>query len=192
MENSFNTGTVETLKKGETLLVNARKVKGGKLHLEFAEIINFNNKGENVLSILNKSDDRFSSNARRAWITAEQSDATESFGVSFGDDADWYAAERGEMLELNILNPVINETRCRLVINETVEPTEWQTENLETAAKRKGKGGDFITHNGDYIFSNTDIILSSRGTDNMHVFLEADSTVVKRDVSERVSIGSMI
>ena len=37
--NTINSGSLEDLKSGETLLVNARQVNGGKLHLEFAEII---------------------------------------------------------------------------------------------------------------------------------------------------------
>ena len=54
MENTLNSGSLETLKFGETLLVNARKVKNDKIHLEFAEIIN-NQSAVNVLGLLNKS-----------------------------------------------------------------------------------------------------------------------------------------
>ena len=192
MANQLNTGNLDTLKKGETLLVNARKVKGGKIHLEFAEVIKTSEKGENVLSILNKSDDRFSSNARRSWVTAEPTDASESFGIPFGEDAEWYASEKGEMLELNILNPTINGTRCRVLVNETTEPSEWQAENLDTSAKRKGKGGDFITHNGDYIFSNTEITLTDKATDKMHTFLEPDSTTVSVTETVHEGLTSMI
>ena len=183
MANQLNTGSLDTLQKDQTLLVNARKVNGDKLQLEFAEIVKVNDRGENVLSILNKSDDRFSSNARRAWVTAEPSDATDSFGVSFGPDAAWYASEKGEMLELNILNPMIKDTRCRVLVSETTEATDWQQENLSKSAKRKGKEGEYITHNGDYIFSNTEVALTNKPTTDMHIMLEPDSVNVKAPVA---------
>jgi hypothetical protein len=178
MANQLNTGSLDSLQKGQTLLVDARKVAGGKIQLGFAEIIKVNDRGENVLSILNKSDDRFSSNARRSWSTAEPSDAEEVFGLNFGADAGWYASEKGEMLELNVLNPKINGTRLRVIVDETTEPTEWQADNLERSAKRKGKNGAFITNNGDYIFSNTEVILTDKDTDTMHVFLAPDNTTI--------------
>lgn len=177
--NQLNTGSLESLKKSDTLLVSARKVNGGKMQLEFAEIVSTTDRGVNLLAMLNKSDDRFSSNARRAWMTAEPTDAEELFQINFGPDAGWYASEKGEMLELNILNPVINDARCRIVVDETTEPNEWQEANIETSAKRKGKEGDFITHNGDYIFSNTLVTLTNKNTDDMHVFLEPDSVTLK-------------
>tara|TARA_Y100000593_G_scaffold36740_1_gene71348 strand:+ start:1395 stop:1979 length:585 start_codon:yes stop_codon:yes gene_type:complete len=184
MANQLNTGSLESLQKGQTLLLEARKVSGGKIQLEFAEIIKTNDRGENVLSILNKSDDRFSSNARRSWSTAEPIDAEEAFGVNFGADAGWYASEKGEMLELNILNPTINGNRCRVLVNETTEPNEWQAENIERSAKRKGKEGPFITHNGDYIFSNTEVVLNNGNTDDLHVFLAPDSTTLQAAVTQ--------
>ena len=173
MENT-TTGSLDSLKYGETLLISARKVKNDKIHLEFAEIIN-NQTAINVLGLLNKSDDSFSNRARRAWVTAEPTDATEFFGVDFGPTADWYMSDKGEMLDLNILNPTMNEVRCRLAIDETIEGTEWQNDNIETAAKRKGKDGDYITHLGAYIFSNTSIVLSE--TDPTHNVLEPDTAI---------------
>jgi hypothetical protein len=194
MKNQLNTGSLDTLKKGETLLVNARQVANGKIHLEFAEIIKVNEKGENVLALLNKSDDRFSSNARRTWITAEPADATDHLGVDFGAQAPWYVSERGEMLDLNILNPLIKGSRCRVVVEESTEPTEYQADNLDKSAKRKGKGGEFITHEGNYIFSNTTIALTNESTEKMHIFLTPDSVTTKLGQTSDMShsIGTMI
>ena len=164
-------GSLDSLKHGETLLVNARKVKNDKIHLEFAEIVN-NQTAVNVLGLLNKSDDAFSNRARRAWVTAEPTDATEYFGINFGPTADWYMGDKGEMLDLNILNPTMNDIRCRLKIEETIEGTDWQNDNITTAAKRRGKDGDYITHLGAYIFSNTSVVLSE--VEAEHELLEAD------------------
>ena len=122
--------------------------------------------------MLNKSDDAFSNRARRAWVTAEPTDATEYFGINFGPTADWYMGDKGEMLDLNILNPTMNDIRCRLKIEETIEGTDWQNDNITTAAKRRGKDGDYITHLGAYIFSNTSVVLSE--VEAEHELLEAD------------------
>jgi len=184
MENTLNSGSLDSLKHGETLLVSARKVANDKIHLEFAEQIKATT-SVNVLSLLNRSDDRFSSNARRAWVTAEPIDATELFNLDFGPTAEWYMSDKGEILDLNILNPTMSGTRCRILIEETIDGTEWQNENVKTAAKRKGKDGDYITHLGAYVFSNTTVILSDvADTTEMHNLLEADTAVTKTQVKE--------
>jgi len=173
-KNQLNSGSLETLKQGQTLLVSARKVNGGKLHLEFAEVIEKKGQAQNILAMLNASDERFSSSARRAWITAEPADATKLFGVDLGPAAAWEMTEKGEVLFLNILNPSIDGTRCRIQIIETTEATEWQEANADRAAKRKGKEGPFITHEGNYIYSNTNVVTSDVAP--THTILQPDST----------------
>ena len=172
-----NKSAIDALKKGDTLLVNARKVKNNKIHLEFAEIISATTKPMSALGLLNKSDERFSSSARRCWLTAEPADASDVFGVNFGNDADWEMTPKGEMLELNMLNPVVDGERVRVMVSETTEPDAYQADNIETRAKRKGKEGDFIKHNGDYIFSNTLVIITNEVVE--HVLLTSDDSVAK-------------
>lgn len=183
MANQINSGSLDTLKKGDTLLVNARKVNGGKIQLEFAEIIKANSTGVNVLALLNKSDDRFTSGARRCWMSVEVVDAEELLSINLGNDQAWYTnAKQQEILDLNVLNPMMHETRMRVLITESTEPTEYQQDNWETQAKRRGKDGDYITHNGDYIFTQSTIILTNGVTDEAHTFLEPDSTSLKTKV----------
>jgi hypothetical protein len=124
-------------------------------------------------------------------MTAEPNDATKHLGIDFGLTNDkWYMSEKGEVMDLNVLNPTINNIRCRLVINETTEATDWQADNVETSAKRRGKDGDYITHKGNYIFSNTTIILTD--DEPTHTVLEADEIAadntedVTSDVQESV------
>ena len=82
--------------------------------------------------------------------------------------------------------------KIRIQITETIEPTEWQKDNIETAAKRAGRDGDFITHNGDYIFSNSSIVLLNPEDEEdkiTHSFLKPDSRTVslekiKEDIEE--------
>ena len=183
-DNQLNSGSIDTLKKGDTLMVSARKVNGGKISLEFAEIIETSDRLVSALTILNKSDDRFSSRPRRAWVSAEPSDASELFNVNFEDDGEWYDSEKGEMMDLDVLNPTYNGQRFRVQINETVEGTQWQIDNADVAAKRRGKGGDFITHNGEYIYSNGDIVLVDKGDDVTHTYLQADTTTIENATKE--------
>jgi len=189
--NTINSGSLEDLKAGDTLLVNARQVNGGKLHLEFAEIIQINAKPMNALTLLNKSDERFSSSARRSWLTAEPADATEVLGINLGSDAAWEVTEKGEMLELNILNPAYNNVRFRVVVDETTTASEWQEENIETAAKRKGKDGDYITHEGKYIFSNTDVVMTNEETKELHTFLQPDSITIEAEGKASVTTSKL-
>ena len=88
--------------------------------------------------------------------------------------------ERGEMMELNILNPSYNGERFRLQINETVQGTQYQLDNIETSAKRRGKDGEFITHDGNYVFSNTEVVMVSKNEDVNHTYLETDSQNISK------------
>tara|TARA_R100001463_G_scaffold25650_2_gene60626 strand:- start:11434 stop:12027 length:594 start_codon:yes stop_codon:yes gene_type:complete len=178
-KNQLNSGSIDTLEVGQTLLISARQVSNGKISLEFAEKVTSKDRPVSALTILNASDDRFSSGARRGWASAEPVDASSTFNVNFGDDGEWYTSERGEMMDLDILNPEFNGMRFRVQITETTEPTEWQAENLERAAKRAGKDGDYITHSGDYIFSNSDMIVLPEGEEPKHTWLTADTERLK-------------
>tara|TARA_R110002051_G_scaffold40946_3_gene84864 strand:- start:375 stop:971 length:597 start_codon:yes stop_codon:yes gene_type:complete len=186
----YATGTMDTLNPGDTLLVGARKVNSGKIQLEFAEIVQTSDRPVSLLTILNRSDERFATRARRCWVTAEPNDASETFEVNFGDDGDWYMSEKGEVMDLNILNPVINETRMKLRIVETTTPNKWQEQNLETSAKRRGKEGDYITHKGDYIFSNTMMVLSN--DDVQHILLESDTEAVIVESKETNTVAAKL
>ena len=172
-------GSVDTLNPGETLLCGARKVASGKIQLEFAEIVETSDRPVSLLTLLNKSDDRFATRARRAWITAEPLDASEAFDINFGDDGDWYMSEKGEVMDINMLNPTYNDVSMKLRIFETTTPNKWQETNLETSAKRRGKDGDYITHNGEYIFSNTDMVLTDGEVS--HILLESDEVAVSTE-----------
>ena len=173
--NQLKSGSLESLEVGQTLLVGARQVANGKISLEFAEKITAKDRPVSALTVLNASDDRFSSGARRGWATAEPIDAANAFSVNFGDDGEWYTSERGEMMDLDIINPEFNGTRFRVQITETIEPSEWQAENLERAAKRAGKDGDYITCDGNYIFSNADVVLLPEGEKPKHTWLTPDT-----------------
>ena len=164
---------VDNLKPGETLLVKARGVKGGKVELEFAEqISNPNKKGISnpLVALLNASDDRFSANkARRGWITGTATDIQKLLGI------DVSSLTLGQEIVFNKLNPTLGGERLRLQVVETTKADEYQAENIDTTAKRAGKDGDFITHKGMYIFANVYVVPCSGEV--KHTWLEADETV---------------
>lgn len=207
--NVINSGTLSTLQPGECLLVKALKTSTDKIQLEFAEKIAKENGSVSALTILNASDNRFSSGATRGWAVAEVIDASQIFDINFGDDADWYMGTKSngkacEMLDLNILNPKAHGLNFRVVIKETTEPTKNQQtyaddnglDVAETQAKRAGKGGDFILHEGQYIFRNSYVELFVEGENPVNTFLAADKTTNIRSNagvrSNEVEIASMI
>lgn len=195
MENNLNSGKIQDLQTGDVLLIGARKVSNGKIQLEFAEKIQTEDRAISALSILNASDSRFSSGARRAWVTAEAGDSSERFNINFGDDGEWYQTDKGLEMDLNILNPYLDLNGVvydfRVQVIETTEPTEWQEENAEKAAKRKGKDGDYITHDGEHIFSNTTVILALPGATVKHVWLESDAVNATARGEEVSSLSSL-
>tara|TARA_R110000824_G_scaffold143135_1_gene310598 strand:+ start:741 stop:1370 length:630 start_codon:yes stop_codon:yes gene_type:complete len=181
MAQQLNSGGIDALKQGETLLIEARKVANGKIQLEFAEMLNTGARAKNALTVLNKSDDRFSGGKpRRAWVTAEPADVGELLGVDLGDTGEWYEAQRRgktyEILDLNILNPVdFDAERFRVICEETLTPSEYHSQDPESYAKKKGKDGDLILHNGCYIFSYTSVAVTNEPTDDMHTWLKSDA-----------------
>ena len=189
MSNQLNSGDLSSLQVGETLLTQARKIANGKIQLEFAEKVTAKDRPLSALTVLNASDIRFSSGARRGWATAEIIDASEVFNINFGDDGEWYMGETAsgksaELMELNILNPEFNNTRFRVRVVESTEPTASQqkyadelgVDVIETQAKRAGKGGDYILHNGEHIFMNSYVDLLPHSEDPTHIFLKSDTT----------------
>jgi hypothetical protein len=178
MNNTINSGSLQGLQVGQTLLVSARKVAGNKVQLEFAEIVKTQSNAVNPLALFNQSDDRFSQGgARRAWLTAEPKDAGQYLGIDLTEaNSNWTVDAMGrEIISLNILNPMASIQGelipLKVEIVETVTPTDWQAANLDTSAKRRGKDGAFITHKGMYIFANTRIAFHKAN----NVFLEADA-----------------
>jgi len=186
--NNLNSGDLNTLEVGQVLLTKAFKTSTDKIQLEFAEKIAAKDKPVSALTVLNASDDRFSSGAARSWVVAEIEDAAKIFNVNFGDDGDWEMDTKAngtpcETITLNILNPEFNGTRFRVRVEETTEPTASQTKYaeekgldvVEWACKRYGKGGDPILHQGQHIFRNSYTDLLPKGADPVHVFLKSDT-----------------
>lgn len=191
MANLLHSGDLNTLKLGQTLLTRFRKIEGGFVQMELAEVKE-GSRGLSAAFVFNQSDNRFSRNsARRAWQPATPADVELTLGLSVGDDQAWEMDETGnEILTVNILNPVATfegqEFPLRVQIIETTEPTDWQAANVQSSAKRKGKGGDFILHNGEYIFTRSSVIFN----EPIDVFLTADTAPVQKATVQRVDVAT--
>ena len=191
MANLLHSGDLNTLKLGQTLLTRFRKIEGGFVQMELAEVKE-GSRGLSAAFVFNQSDNRFSRNsARRAWQPATPADVQSTLGISVGDDQAWEMDDMGnEILTVNILNPVASfegqEFPLRVQIVETTEPTDWQRANLNTSAKRKGKDGDFILHNGEYIFTRSAIVFNQP----VDVYLTADTAPVQTPTIEKVDVAT--
>ena len=191
MANLLHSGDLNTLKLGQTLLTRFRKIEGGFVQMELAEVKE-GSRGLSAAFVFNQSDNRFSRNsARRAWQPATPSDIEKTLGISVGDAEGWEMDDMGnEILTVNILNPVASfegqEFPLRVQIVETTEPTEWQRANLNTSAKRKGKDGDYILHKGDYIFTRSSIVFNEPSD----LYLEADTAPVQTSSIQKVDVST--
>ena len=191
MANLLHSGDLNTLKLGQTLLTRFRKIEGGFVQMELAEVKE-GSRGLSAAFVFNQSDNRFSRNsARRAWQPATPADVQSALGISVGDDQAWEMDDMGnEILNVSILNPVASfegqEFPLRVQIVETTEPTEWQRANINTAAKRKGKDGEFILHNGEYIFTRSSIVFN----EPVDVYLKADTAPVQSPTIQKVDVAT--
>jgi hypothetical protein len=182
------TGSLETLKFGDTLLTEIRPVNYSdpgkpKVQIELAEFVRDPQRSVNALSIFNSDDDRFSGKPRRAWLTVSPAMLKQHLNIDLPkgfEDGD-------EVITVNILNPAVNGARLHIQVTETLTPTSWQLENLDKSAKRAGKDGDYLLYQGQYIFSNTEVVL---GEPN-HVFLEMDKAPVKGISATTQTVGAL-
>lgn len=174
------TTTVENLSKGQTLVVGARKVKGGKFQVEFAEIVVNPDARPNLLSMFNASDDRFlqrTSKPRRAWMTVEANDFKSITGIDISG-----ATEDG--MTLNVLNPTANGQRIHLEIRETVGAKEGSYEANNTARSAKqivGSDGQkrYFVKDGKLIFAKGTVVLG----EPKHQILLADKIVTEGELN---------
>lgn len=185
--NHLDSGNLEDLQPGETLLVQLIPTSTGKgnFQVEIAEIIQRQPQGSNLLAALNEGDDRFTSGKpRRAWETCTLKGLCKMFDLDpkeVKSKARKQKTSKGKAAyRLNVLNPVFSDKgvtkqfegqRARLQITESVNPTDWQMENYETSAKQVN--GEYITHQGMAVFTQGNMVA---GEPN-HTFLDSDRTI---------------
>ena len=173
----INTGNADTLKAGNVLLLKARKIAGGKVELTFVERIPTGSQvGQtNLVAYSMRYDERFSGGLTYCWMNTDVQAATEDYGVDFSDaNSNWYLDQKGrEVIDLNILNPVLNGFYIKVSIQETINPTDDQREFQQY--KTRGKGGDPILHKGNHVWRSTIAVGVNNIDDKItHTLLESD------------------
>lgn len=168
--------TIENLTEGQFLITEAKMVKGDKVQLEFAQMVNLPNKNNSIIGLLNVSDERFNSapKARRAWLSGVKADIEKLFSVDLST-----LTNEDDTVELNILNPTINGQPLNIQFVETTKGSTYDLANIDTRAKRAGKDGEYIyTAEGQHIFTNTTVVTG----EPKHFFFENTTRQVK-DIS---------
>lgn len=163
------------------VLESAKGVKGNKVQLTFSQVVNTGKSSNNILGLLNASDDRFNqAKPRFAWLSGEKSDITAQFGI------DVNALAEGEELVINQEDPRLAgapDMPLNIQIVETTKGTEYDVANFETRAKRAGKDGDFILHNGMYIYVRTLVVTGEA----KHVILEGTTRLETAQANDAIA-----
>tara|TARA_R110000744_G_scaffold5004_4_gene17672 strand:- start:4927 stop:5586 length:660 start_codon:yes stop_codon:yes gene_type:complete len=219
MANQLNSGTITSLKTGQTLLTKVTKTNTNKIQVEFVERISNPNATasgvsdgfSNALGALNFGDDRFAQTGgvRYHWASIEPEALEIMLEVSGLDlvggeyTFETVNGKQKEAMYLNIANPtcVVDPSsgdttakRFRIRIVETTDGTDFDVENGRY--KTKGKGGDAVLHNGNYIYNRNQILFAENLSDDVkvpHVFLASDTVSVtsKVEAMDEVSMDMM-
>jgi len=145
---------METSNRNIVTLVSAKAVNGGKVSLEFTQIVNQSNASTSLTTLLNSDDDRFNqSKPRYSWLTVSPVLVKEHFGI------DCSGLAIGDILEIGQEEPTVNGQLLNLQVIETLKGTDWDKANIDKSAKRAGKDGDFIvTPKNEFIFTRIDVV----------------------------------
>lgn len=171
---------METKRTNPVTLVSAKAVNGGKISLEFTQMVKREGQTQSLTSLLNADDERFNvSKPRHAWMTGSIALVKELFGI------DCSGLAVGESIEIDQVEPIVHGQELNIGLIETTKGTEWQMANLEKAAKRAGKDGDFIvTDKGEPIFTRTEVFV---GEPKHYSFPNTKRVAVGGDVSSAVA-----
>lgn len=195
-KNKVNSGNIDSLKFGNTILVGAKETADeSRIQLEFAEIVINPSSGNNILGMFNKSDSRFTEDRkpRRAWQDATKESAAALLGLPELETAEYAPVDdmgNGKpFLVLNVLNPVIVEgeaagERLRVFVNETTTPDQWQKDNVLKAAKKSPSKGFCLSPDGEPIFSQPEVGFSSESSFIAH---DRDKFATGEEVEQIVS-----
>jgi hypothetical protein len=165
------------------VLESAKGVKGGKVQLTFSQLVNINTEKDsfNPLALLNASDERFNQQKPRyAWMSAMPQDIKTQFGIDVSN------LKEGEELVIGLVDPryaSFPDAQLNIEIIEKVEGTDYQVANFEKSAKRAGTGGEFLLHNGMYIYVNPRIV----PREPKHVILPIDKKDDKKVISNAIA-----
>jgi hypothetical protein len=171
-------------------IVSIKRVKNNRFQAEMIDVVE--RPGQmNVLAKLNIGDSAFDrATPRHAWfpVTIE---ALKDLGASDDLIKKVEGMFEGDKITCSLVEPKLEGKRLRILVLETVVPTEYQRENFLKAAKQLeitqrvadnkrlakhedtgkyvGEVGYFLTEQGEYIFSNTHVTVEDQ---LKHQFIE--------------------
>tara|TARA_R110000737_G_scaffold268975_2_gene276320 strand:- start:2822 stop:3481 length:660 start_codon:yes stop_codon:yes gene_type:complete len=214
MANQLKSGAITSLKTGQTLLTKVTKTNTNKIQVEFVERITNPNATasgmsdgfSNALGAMNFGDDRFAQTGgvRYHWASIEPEALeimldVEGLDLVSGEYTfETVNGKQKEVMYLNIANPTCivdpssgdtTPKRFRIRIVETTDGTDFDVEN--SRHKTKGKGGDAVLHNGNYIYNRNQILFAENLSDDVnvpHVFLASDTVSVTTKVEQEEAI----
>jgi hypothetical protein len=161
---------VASLAPGETCLTHVKRINGDKFSFQIVELMEGS---VNPLALLNASDERFQQNrVRPAWINGTAKDAIKQFGLKLTEaellalpvatGTPDSALEDGKTkINIAVKNPKVAGIKLRVQIEEQTGEPQYEGQT----AKRAGADGDFLTHNGELIYSTTRVV----ATEPQHV-----------------------
>ena len=213
MANQLKSGTLDTLKIGQTLLTKVIKTqKDGMVQIEIAEkVVNPNAKsslGEGFQTMYSFANGNTGGNPRRFWDPIENIYLETMLNIE-GLDLDHgvytFNEDTGkEEMVLNILNPTAYvdpqtgeavELRMRARVIETTEGSNYDIDN--SRYKQNPTTKEPTLHNGNYIYNKNQILFVEDTSDDVkipHVFLASDVVSVTSKVeatSEEEVVGSV-
>jgi len=157
---------IDSLQPNETAITHVKKINGGKFSFQIVERMEAD---LNPLALLNASDDRFQqSRVRPAWINGTAEDSIKQFGLNVTvkdlealtvatGTPDSGLVEGVNKINLAIKNPKIAGMQLRVQIEEQVGEPQYDNQS----PKRAGAEGDFLTHNGELIYSTTRVVVNT-------------------------------
>ena len=163
----------QDLRIGDTILTSMTRTNEGKIMIEVGERVINNTR---AIVVMNQSDSKYTPGIRCAKFPAEPYDIL----VGLED-----------YVELNYLNPTYKGVRLRVQVTETTTPTRLEhVLHPEKYAKRKGRNGDFVKSKGDYVFSNTECVLTNNKPE--HTFVKSDFTAFVEEYGTELKEDSVL
>ena len=166
---------INSLPTGKVLAVFMRNVStdDNKVQVEFAEKINLSTQPRSALAAFNPGDDRFSSGARRTWVTSDRKHAENMFGVSIKEGEAF--AEIGKILGPAQAN---GSQSFRVQVQEMLESdfTDSQRDYADNYLKIiPSTGAYFYATNGERVGAQTRlVIIDNEWSEEEGKYIEGD------------------
>lgn len=143
------------MQTSKALITAIKAVNNGKVQLELSE----NKQTNNVLGLLNASDDRFSNSSRKAWITGEPTDVKANFPALASAIDDVMAKGPGTSTKTKIAAILPNGIELRVEVRESFDPLDdYQKANITRSVKQNPSKGTVLLCDGKPIFSKTFVV----------------------------------